>query len=196
MPAMSPSRARCTTKTPAATNGRCALGRKNLRLLLDTEPAGDLLTLPLARVVRDGAGHFAYDPTFVPPVLRISASQRLMTLVQRLIEILDEKSATISRGAGAGRAEFATREIANFWLLHAVNSALPMLRHQLVAKRGHPEELFVGAVAPRRRAVHVCARFAPARPAALRSREPERRFRQARPRTSARTWRPSSPPTA
>jgi type VI secretion system protein ImpJ len=119
------------------------LGRKNLRLIFDTEPAGDLLTLPLARVVRDGAGHFEYDPTFVPPVLRISASRRLMALVQRLIEILDEKSATISRGAGSGRAEFATREIANFWLLHAVNSALPMLRHQLVAKRGHPEELFV-----------------------------------------------------
>src|SRR5690242_12864032 len=38
------------------------LGRKNLRLLLDTEPAPGLLALPLARVVRDGAGHFAYDP--------------------------------------------------------------------------------------------------------------------------------------
>ncbi len=118
------------------------VGRKNLRLVFDTEPLGELLTLPLARVVRDGAGHFEYDPTFVPPVLRISASRRLMALVQRLIEILDEKSATINRGAGGGRAEFASREIANFWLLHAVNSALPMLRHQLIAKRGHPEELF------------------------------------------------------
>ena len=36
-----------------------------------------------------------------------------------------------------------TRDIANFWLLHAVNSALPPLRHLLTAKRGHPEELFV-----------------------------------------------------
>jgi len=122
------------------------LGLKNLRLLLDTEPAGDLLAMPIARVVRDGAGHFAYDANFVPPVLRISASTRLLLLAQRLIEILDDKSATIARDArdsAGGPAEFSTRQIASFWLLHAVNSALAPLRHQLAAKRGHPEELFV-----------------------------------------------------
>jgi type VI secretion system protein ImpJ len=122
------------------------LGRKNLRLLFDTEPAGDLLTMPIARVVRGGAGRYAYDANFVPPVLGISASTRLMLLVQRLIEILDDKSATISRGArdaSGGPAEFSTRQIASFWLMHAVNSALTPLRHQFIAKRGHPEELFV-----------------------------------------------------
>jgi type VI secretion system protein ImpJ len=121
------------------------LGRKNFRLLVDTEPAGDMLTLPIARVVRDGSGHFVYDANFVPPVLQLSGSPRLMLLAQRLIEILDEKSATIGRGAGSssGHAEFSTREIANFWLLHAVNSAAAPLRHLLVAKRGHPEELFL-----------------------------------------------------
>jgi type VI secretion system protein ImpJ len=71
--------------------------------------------------------------------------------VQRLLEILDEKSATITRGMASGArspeaaitVEHTTREIANFWLLHAVNSALPPLRHLLIAKRGHPEELFM-----------------------------------------------------
>ena len=119
------------------------VGRKNLRLLFETEPAGDLLTLPIARVIRDGAGHFLYDPVFIPPLLQISASDRLMVLLQRLIEILDEKSANISQGAGKRRGDLATREIANFWLLHAINAAVPPLRHQLIAKRGHPEELFV-----------------------------------------------------
>jgi type VI secretion system protein ImpJ len=120
------------------------LGRKNLRLMFDTEPAADLVTLPIARIVRDGKGHFTLDPNFVPPVLQISASARLMLLVQRLIEILDDKSASIARqGASSGLTEFSTREIANFWLLHAVNSALAPLRHLLVAKRGHPEELFL-----------------------------------------------------
>jgi type VI secretion system protein ImpJ len=117
------------------------IGRKNVRLLLDTEPAGDLQTLPIARVVRDRTGHFAYDPDFVPPLLQTGASARLMLLTQRLIDILSEKSATISRSAGPTR-EFASHEIANFWLLHCVNSALAPLRHLLIAKRGHPEELF------------------------------------------------------
>jgi len=120
------------------------LGRKNLRLLLDTEPAGDLVTLPIARIVRDGKGHYTTDANFVPPVLQLSASARLMLLLQRLIEILEDKSASIARrGSSYGPTEFSTREIANFWLLHAVNSALAPLRHMLVSKRGHPEELFL-----------------------------------------------------
>jgi type VI secretion system protein ImpJ len=119
------------------------LGRKNLRILLDTEPAGDLVTIPLARVVRDGAGHFAYEPGFVPPVVQIGASSRLLQLLQQMVEILIEKGAALGRDAGSSRSDFSTREIANFWLLHAVNSALAPLRHLLVAKRGHPEELFV-----------------------------------------------------
>ncbi|SPE36529.1 conserved hypothetical protein [Candidatus Sulfopaludibacter sp. SbA3] len=119
------------------------LGRKNVRLLVDTEPSGDWLTLPIARVVRDGSGHFAYDVNFVPPVVQTGASVRLMLLVQRLIEILDEKSAGIARNAGKSGMEFSTREIANFWLLHAVNSALAPLRHLIITKRGHPEELFL-----------------------------------------------------
>jgi type VI secretion system protein ImpJ len=120
-------------------------GRKNIRLLFDTEAADDLVTLPLARVVRDGSGHFVYDANFVPPMLQIGGSAYLMTLLRRLIEILDEKSASISssRAGGSGTLEFSTREIANFWLLHAVNSALAPLRHQLMTKRGHPEELYL-----------------------------------------------------
>ena len=32
--------------------------------------------------------------------------------------------------------------MANFWLLHTVNSALAPLRHFYLTKRGHPEELY------------------------------------------------------
>ena len=124
------------------------MGRKNIRLLLDTEPADDLVTLPVARIMRDGSGHFIFDDSFIPPAVEISASERLMSMLGRLIEILEDKSLRFSRTAagpsGTPRnwAEFSTREIANFWLLHTVNSALAPLRHQYLSKRGHPEELF------------------------------------------------------
>jgi type VI secretion system protein ImpJ len=120
------------------------MGRKNLRLVLDTEPAGDLLTLPLARVVRDGSSHFTYDPQFIPPLIEIHASEGLALLLQRLLEILQEKSSAITRDRGpAGAARLASSEIASFWQLHAVNSAMAPLQHLLSAKRGHPEELFL-----------------------------------------------------
>lgn len=121
------------------------LGVKTIRLLLDTEPADDALRLPIARVIRDGAGHFVLDADFVPPCLQIGASERLMRLLERLIDILSEKSDTFSMKETSQKrswAEFSTREIANFWLLHTVNAALAPLRHHFFTKRGRPEELF------------------------------------------------------
>ena len=118
------------------------IARKNTRLLLDTEPCDALATLPLARIVRDGAGHFRYDPQFVPPVLQIRASERLMLLVRRLVEILDEKSAAIGFRRPVN-SELTPAEIAKVWLLHAVHSASATLRHLATAKQGHPEELFL-----------------------------------------------------
>jgi type VI secretion system protein ImpJ len=118
------------------------VARKRLRLMLDTEPADDMVTLPLARILRDGGDRLVYDPEFVPPVLQIHASERLMLVARRLIEILEEKTAAIALRA-SNRSEFSAREIATFWLLHAVNSATATLRHLVSAKRGHPEELFI-----------------------------------------------------
>lgn len=120
-----------------------SFGRKNLRVLLDIEPADGLSTLPLARIMRDGSGRFVFDPAFVPPVLQIGASETLMTMLRRLFEILDEKSAAMSRKPGGTQlADFSSREIASFWFLHAVNSGLAPLRHLWTAKRGRPEELY------------------------------------------------------
>ena len=121
------------------------LGRKNIELLFDTEPLEDRVALPVARVTRDGSGHYVFDSAFIPPCLEISASEHLMSLLGRLIEILEDKSAMFSRKKAADKrswAEFSTREIANFWLLHTVNSALAPLRHIFLSRRGHPEELY------------------------------------------------------
>lgn len=67
-----------------------------------------------------------------------------MLMLRRLIEILEEKSASMSRApGGASFAEFSSREIASFWLLHAVNSGLAPLKHFWTSKRGHPAELYL-----------------------------------------------------
>jgi type VI secretion system protein ImpJ len=122
------------------------LGRKNFSLLLDTEAQEGVLGIPVARVMRDGSGHFVFDPEFIPPSTVISASERLMQILQRLIEILDEKSAALSAPVGSAArswSEYSTRDIAQFWLLHTVNSALAPLRQLYSARHIHPEELFV-----------------------------------------------------
>lgn len=121
------------------------LGRKNIRLLFENEDSDGFSTLPIARVTRDGAGNFIYDPSFIPPCLKINASERLMMILRRLVEILDEKSATLSasrRGASRFREGFSSGDVASFWFVHTVNTSLAVLRHLYQTERGHPEQLY------------------------------------------------------
>lgn len=121
------------------------LGRKNLQLVTQAEVTRELSTLPLARVLRNGRGQLVFDPHFVPACLRLHASEPLMLLAKRLIETMEEKSGTISRG-GRSRGKFeaggSALDVANYWFLHALHTSLPRLRHLYATKRSHPEELF------------------------------------------------------
>ncbi len=123
------------------------LGRKNIRLVLDTENLEGLVRLPIARVMRDSSGHFVYDLSFIPPSIDIGASEGLMLMLRRLVDILQEKSAMLSprgrQGASKFGASLSAREVGLFWFLHSINSALAVLRHLCFARRGHPEELYV-----------------------------------------------------
>lgn len=138
-----------TTSVLDETTGRdekpLRLGKKNITVVLETELNPQAVTLPLARLVRSGSGRFTLDPAFIPPVLEISASPRLMSLTQRLTEILEDKSDTLARShsANAGKSGYASGEIAGFWFLHAVNSGLAPLRHIFYSTHGHPEELYL-----------------------------------------------------
>jgi type VI secretion system protein ImpJ len=121
------------------------LARKNFRLLLDNEPRDGLVVMPLGRVQRDGAGHYVYDPNWIGPSLRIGASRRLRELVARMVQLLEERAGAIvaERNAAAGHAEYAPREVAGFWFLHALNSAVPALRHWQHTGAAHPEQLYL-----------------------------------------------------
>jgi type VI secretion system protein ImpJ len=121
------------------------LGQKNLRLLFDTEDREEMESLPVGRIRRHPAGYFVFDSWFVPPCLRLAASEPLMNMLRRLIEILEEKSSSL-RGEGAKGSRFqagmSSRDVASYWFLHAINAGLGPLRHLYGCKRGHPQELF------------------------------------------------------
>jgi type VI secretion system protein ImpJ len=121
------------------------VGRKNFRLMLDSDgsaaPDG-IVTLPIARVRRDGAGHFIYDADYVAPSLHIGASPRLMSMTHRLVEILEAKADSLARGRRGSSDEFAQKEVASFWLLHTIHATVPTLRNFLQAKLVHPERLY------------------------------------------------------
>lgn len=123
------------------------LGQKNIRFALPAEVSDREVTLPIARVRRDGANRFSYDTNFVPPVLSIVANERLVGIVSRLVEVLEDRSYTLAQdrpiSRGGFKAGVSGRHVSQFWFLHAVNSGLTSLRHLLLAKHGHPQELFL-----------------------------------------------------
>ena len=122
------------------------VGRKNIRFVVDGQNTQGLVTLPVARVLRDGSGRFIFDSSYIPPCLQISASERLLVIARTLVDILDEKSASLSRARRAtaqGRAGYSSDEIASFWFVHTVNESLSVLRHLSQSERGHPEQLYL-----------------------------------------------------
>jgi type VI secretion system protein ImpJ len=122
------------------------VAHKNIRIVVESELTPEMTALPLARVVRDSQGHLAYDEEFIPCCLRISASNTLMLMVMRILEVVGEKSATIRRGASrAQRFEpgISALDVANYWFLHALHSAMPPLRHLVHTRHAHPGDCFV-----------------------------------------------------
>jgi len=121
------------------------IARKNFRLLVDSEAREGVPAIKVARVTRTDSGILQLDTSYVPPLLDIKASDYLMSIARRLLEILTAKSGSLSgmrRQKAGGLADFSASDIANFWLLYTVNTFLPPLRHLFEVKRGHPETLF------------------------------------------------------
>jgi type VI secretion system protein ImpJ len=122
-----------------------SFARKNLVLLGEAQLSSEIVSFPIARVVRDGQGGFACDPEFIPPCLRIGASESLVLLLHRLVQAIDEKIVS-TRGVrlSFGRFELNTSalDVAHYWFLHALSSTLPALRHHLRDRRSHPEEVY------------------------------------------------------
>jgi type VI secretion system protein ImpJ len=121
------------------------VGQKNFRLLVEGESSNGLSTMPVARVVRAPSGEVTLDARFVPPVIDIRASELLLSVTRRLVEILSAKSTQLAgkrRQRNQSLAEFGIADVASFWLLYTVNTHLPVIRHLMETRGGHPAELF------------------------------------------------------
>jgi type VI secretion system protein ImpJ len=122
-----------------------SFAKKNLVLLSQSQISANIVSFPIARIVRDGSGGFACDPDFIPPCLRIGACEGLVLMLHHLLQAIDEKILS-TRGArlSSGRFELGTSalDVANYWFLHSLCSAVPALRHHLLDRRSHPEEVY------------------------------------------------------
>lgn len=121
------------------------VARKNFRILVEGEALEGNSVLRAARIRRLPSGDYQLDSEFVPPLIDISASDYLLAITRRLVEILSAKSTALSgarRQKSQGLADFTIADVASFWLLYTINTHLPELRHLFETRRGHPAELY------------------------------------------------------
>ncbi|MFN7945861.1 MAG: type VI secretion system baseplate subunit TssK [Blastocatellia bacterium] len=116
----------------------------NFRILFGDESREGFTTLKIAELKRL-ADQPRLAERYVPPSLHIGASIWLTNTLRKINEILITKSSTLSeqrRQTRKGLADFNSSDVAVFWLLHTVNSAIPRLLHLSRTRLVHPERLY------------------------------------------------------
>ncbi|MCI0485751.1 MAG: type VI secretion system baseplate subunit TssK [Blastocatellia bacterium] len=122
-----------------------AFARGNIRLLFGDELREGYSSIKIAEIERTPTGQLTLSENWIPPALSIGASTWLVNMLRQLIEILVTKSSTLSeqrRQRAGAAADFTTSEVAVFWLLHTVNSAIPHLAHLFRTRIVSPERLY------------------------------------------------------
>lgn len=123
-----------------------AIARPNFQILLGEESIAGYDHIQIARLRQESGGVFAMDDTYIPPCLQISCSAAITAIVRRLLETLHSKSASLSEARSqrtVGMLEYSGSDPGNLWLLHAVNSAIPVIDHFYRMRQAHPESLFL-----------------------------------------------------
>jgi type VI secretion system protein ImpJ len=121
------------------------MARKSFKILFSGESLDDATWIKVAEVVRTPSGRFALEDSYVPPAITVSASSRLMAIHHRLLELLSARSNTMSQQR-RHVSDFGASDMATFWLLHTINSSIPILSHLYRAPDHHPEELYSALV--------------------------------------------------
>lgn len=119
--------------------------RKSAQLKPDAEPLDQYLTMPLVQVRKTPAGGYELDTDFLAPSLSISAAPSIQMRLRRLLDALQAKANALygfHREPSKDVIEFRSGDVASFWLLHTISSAVAALAHLHQNPRLHPERLF------------------------------------------------------
>jgi type VI secretion system protein ImpJ len=123
-----------------------AYAKSNLRIIFDDELRDGFTSIKIAELERTPTGQLKLADSYIPPILKSSASDWLVSMLRQLVEILITKSASLSeqrRHTNATLADFTTSEVAVFWLLNTINASIPTMAHFFRSPLVHPERIYL-----------------------------------------------------
>lgn len=119
------------------------LAHANLQIRFDGEPLESFSTIKIAEVGRASDGSFALSSNFVPPALTISASQNLVNLSKRILELLVAKSNALSqKWQHTSVQTFTMSDLKSYEMLQTVNAFIPLMNHHYALGKSHPEAVY------------------------------------------------------
>lgn len=119
--------------------------KKTVKLIADSEPRDQFISIPVVRIRRTSTNGFEVDDSFMPPCLSVKASPALHLQTRRLLDSLQAKVNALyghHREPSKNVIEFRSGDTASFWLLHTASSAWASLNHLYQHPELHPERLF------------------------------------------------------
>lgn len=122
----------------------------NVQLLLGSDKQASYVTIKVAELTVAESGRLAVNPTYIPPLLRVRASDVLQDRLSRLVNALAAKQKTLVGRYGdreVAMVEFGAADMATFWYLHTVNTWLPIFMHHADSGEAHPEQLYLALAA-------------------------------------------------
>ena len=154
-------------ETDGAAEKLVPLCARNFRLRSDRDAAAGFDLLAVAALQSEGAGKWCRVPTFEPIQLRTDATPTLRHRLTGLCDRLAARTADLAGRRGQRNqslADFSVSDVANFWLLHTLNTHLPLLVHHAREGTAHPAQAYralatlagaLGTFAPRTDTIEI-----------------------------------------
>jgi type VI secretion system protein ImpJ len=116
--------------------------RPNVTLLFGDERREAFDAVRIAQITRSPTGAPILRESFIPPILRLSASPYLVGRFRKLLATMTGKQRSLAesrRQRTNAAVEFQASDSAKFWLLNALNLSIPAISHMVDHGADHPE---------------------------------------------------------
>lgn len=136
---------RIQDENDASREREVMLASPNLVLLTGDDSLENYSSLKISELVNDGEGVYKIVDDFVPTITRIGASNRLISLLQNIIDLFSAKIRILNERRNqltAQSASFGHNDVSNFLVLQTLSSAIPLLNHYKNTSDIHPEKIY------------------------------------------------------
>lgn len=130
-------------------NQTLSWARPDLRILLGSESREGMCTVQIADLLRSQAGGFLPRDTFIPPAMRLGASEFLQVSLRRVTSAMTTRSRDVAatrRRRHEAHVEFDAGDVSKMLLLAALNRNIPLFAHLVDNPEAHPETAYLAVV--------------------------------------------------